>query len=59
MDIFRVRKDRFGEWRESFPNGIEFIYMLSIRNETELWVNAMKEANAAIDVLGGLYCVYI
>ncbi|KAJ5092075.1 hypothetical protein NUU61_006945 [Penicillium alfredii] len=52
VDTFRIRKDWFRGWGEYFPLETKFIYTLNLRNESGSWMNAMKEAEAAIDVLG-------
>ncbi|CAG8908837.1 unnamed protein product [Penicillium egyptiacum] len=52
VEVFRIRKDWFAGWRDYFPSGTDFVYTLNLRNTTGSWSTAMKEAEAAIDILG-------
>jgi hypothetical protein len=52
VEVFRIRKDWFAGWRDYFPSGTDFVYTLNLRNTTGSWSTAMKEAEAAVNVLG-------
>ncbi|RAQ73436.1 hypothetical protein COH20_004802 [Aspergillus flavus] len=52
VEVLRIRRDWFDGWKEYFPQGTDILYTLNLRNETDSWINAMEEAQAAMGALG-------